>query len=296
MSSGSEIIQSIQLSSQIEKGNAALFERASSPYKSTLRENVRAADPLFRQLANISIDLYQLALTNKGFFNVLRMHPNLVFLLRTNPKLLNVAIQNPTFLDELINEPQKFIQNKALSKDEKLDSVLMKNKSDELAKSKTRKQIVFEKADVLSKQSSVKNTQAKQLSTRANIQPHKLESEVMAKAHVENLNTGIPVGDFRQLNRSLLKSSVVPHDLELQPGLITNARAFALSPELLALMSAQAIATSRTKKLSTTGNPDDDDYEVENESEESLTKEESIKEVIKVESAEPTHKIFPHIK
>jgi hypothetical protein len=287
MSSGSESIHSIHLSPQIDKGNAVLFERAP------LRR-----DSLFRELANISVDLYQMALTNRPFFNMLRMHPGLVYLLRTNPELLNVAIQNPTFLDELINEPQKFIKNKNLPKDEKADNLLAKNKVDGLAKSKTRKQVASEKADTLSKQSSVNNTQSKQVRLSVNLQPHKLESEVMAKAHVENPNTGIPVGDFRQLNRSLIKnSSAIPHDLELQPGLITNARAFALSPELLALMSAQAIATSRTKRLSMSGNPDDDDYEIENESEEAISAEkENIKAIHGVEASEPTHKVHSYIK
>lgn len=254
----------------------------------------------FSTVAGVNFELIQLARINPGILDMLRKNPAIIRLLNESPSLLQQLIKDPISLQRFLINPSDFLSQLSKSKQfksdlkpEKQDKSVAQEQLNSLVRSKQRKQ------DLMAKENITAKTEAKSTSqNQVNSNPHRLESAIMAKAHVENPNTQRSLGEFRFLNRGDLRTSgLIPHDQELQPNLVTTARAFALNPDLLKMMSGEAIALNRTKKLSGTGNPDDDDYEIENETEEALsTKEEIIEKIIKVNNAEPVNKALAGLK
>lgn len=251
-------------------------------------------------IVGANFELLTLARINPELFELLKGHPSLIKLLNENSKLVELLIKSPSSAEDLINDPQSVLSKLSGQKQDKQTekSTPDVNKLNSLIKSKERRQVVFQKANTVKQLQVRTTTQVNKQTEKVDLNPHRLESEIIAKAHVENPNTQKSLGEFRFISRvDLNKSGLIPHDQELQPNLVTTARAFALNPDLLKMMSGEALALNRTKKLSMTGNPDDDDYEVENETEEALNnKEDVIEEITKVNNAEPVNKILTGLK
>ena len=273
-----------------------IAHRIISPYKVTLKDSaqINLKDSLLREIASFSFNFLAIVLTTPALLNVIRGNVRILFLLKNNPDLLREVLKNPQKLYDLKFSSSTEIKKalNPLKYEKKENSSNVKNSG---AEKSYKKRYLSETLN--RNESVVKQPPVSKSSQNVNLKPHKLEAEVIAKAHVENPNINSGVGNFKSISRVDTKgTSHLPHDLELQPELVTTARAFVFDPRLQALLAPLTVISNKTKRLSNNSG-DDDDFEVENSEEraESL-KDLDIEKITEVTETQATSKINVNLK
>ena len=273
----------------LDTGTKMLLEKAFSPYKTTLRHNARELikDSALKYIGSFSNRLLRLVLLNPSLLDLIKGNPWILRSLRDNTKLADFVIKHPDLLTEFLESPERFtpgfidlkkLNNEKLKADEEANLFIKAKNKESASSQKTKIEI---------------NTIQEIPKARVIKKPHLLEAEIIAKAHIENPNTQGIIGTFKTFSRKSLKNIVsIPHDQELQPELITTARAFALNPELLAMIGAIAATTNKTKIK----NPEEKEFELETQSELENSHDETIKSVSEINEIESEAKITANLK
>jgi hypothetical protein len=145
----------------------------------------------------------------------------------------------------------------------------------------------------IQKAKEVLSSQKLQAKTKMSMESHKLEPAIIAKAHIENPNTRSSIGEFKLFSKNdLRKIPTVPNEQELQSSFNAAARAYALNPALFGIMSAIS-ATVNYLKIK---NSEEKQFETETQSELENAHEETLKEVSKVSSSDPTKRISTNLR
>ncbi|MBI3591128.1 MAG: hypothetical protein HY094_07135 [Candidatus Melainabacteria bacterium] len=285
----------LHTSQALDTGTQMLLEKAFSPYKTTLRYYARETikDLTLKYIGGFSTRLLHIILTNPQLLDLIKGHPEILRLLRDDTKVLNFAIKHPDLLVEFLKNPRKFIVGFIDLKKNFKENLKADEKVNLLIKLKNKNLDSLQKLADTTKVEINTIHENRILKINVNKEPHLLDAEIVAKAHIENPNTQGIIGKLKTFSRKNLNNTgLIPYDQELQPGLITTARAFALNPELLAILGATAATTNKTKIK----NPAEKEFELETQSELENSRDETIKSITEICKGEPSTKITANLK
>ncbi len=310
-------IEHISLDSAIvnDRNLQALTEKAFSPYKSTLKHNSKEAIKalISQQLGAISSELAELFILYPQIFELIKNNSKLLEFTNDNPKLLYFVLLNTSLIELIKVQPQllKLLLSKPeliemlktdsrllsfVTKDEKTLKSFLERPQEYLAEANTVNQpdsymrSKQKKVDFAKDYYTPRRVQAK--TEKINLMPHKLEPEIVAKAHIENPNTGIGVGAFRVVSGKNPFSSfkTVPFVKEQLP--YTASKIPLQNPQLLSILGAIAATINKSKVQNQSGK----DFEVETPSEFESTRMEEIKSVSEVSESQGTSKLSANLK
>ena len=254
---------------EADKSLQLLLEKAYSPYKPTLKKQVRE-DSLLKYLYNYSKRLYELAIKNPNVLTLIKAHPEILNELYRNDKLLDFILRHPSMLEDYIKDPKKFTNAISEEGPAKTNKAQQSDSFNRNIKVKIKEQSLTNKEVNITKNINENKTAA--------YEPHELEPSIIAKAHIENPNTRASIGIFRNLSTNGLRNIESP---------TISTRGFSSNPALAALLGA-ASATANFLKIKSS---EEKRFETETQSELENSRQETLEEVSGVQRSETSNRI-----